>query len=72
MIKSIGYAYATSATASRLGVPEDGGYFIATYDSEGQEDDLLGPFATLEQAEERAATVSGDWSRFTMRAGATA
>lgn len=68
MTKAIGYAYPTSATASRLGAGKVGCWYVVTYDNEGREDDILGPFPTVEAAEACAVTVAGDWSRFTKRA----
>lgn len=70
MIKAIGYAYASSTTAKRLGASKTGCYYIATYYDEIDPiaDDLMGPFATIEDAEIRAATVAGRWSRYTKRA----
>lgn len=70
MIKSIGYAYASSTLARRLDADETGCYYVATYTDESDhlEDDLIGPFATIESAEHRAETVEGRWSRYTMRA----
>lgn len=71
MIKSIGYAYASSNTAKRLGAYRTGCYFISTHRDETDHIDraLIGPFATIEEAEERAKGVEGRWSRFTRRAG---
>ena len=70
MIKSIGYAYASSSLARRLGANETGCYYIATYTDESDplEDDLIGPFASIEEAESRAVNVTGRWSRYTKRA----
>lgn len=70
MIKAIGYAYASSATAKRLGAAKAGCYYVATYQDESDcvEDDLIGPFATIEEAEACAVNVTGRWSRFTKRA----
>lgn len=69
MIKAIGYAYASSTIAARLGAARDGCYYVATYQEESEPiaDDLIGPFATIEEAETCAASVAGSWSRFTRR-----
>lgn len=70
MIKSIGYAYPSSTLARRLGAGRIGCYYVVTYQDEidSLEDDLIGPFATIEEAELRAASVAGRWSRYTKRA----
>lgn len=69
-IKSIGYAYATSDTATRLKAGQTGCYYVETKASEAgtRALSLAGPFADLIAAEECAATIQADWSRYTRRA----
>lgn len=70
MIKSIGYAYPTSATAKRLGASETGCYFVETkrHETQVQATSLRGPFATIADAELHASAIACDWSRYTKRA----
>lgn len=69
-VKSIGYAYASSTYAARLGASSTGCYYVQTKASETATRalSLRGPFATIEDAEAFAADITGDWSRFTRRA----
>lgn len=70
MIKAIGYAYPSSNIARQLGASRAGCWFIACHRDELDhiERALHGPFATIEEAELRAASVAGRWSRYTKRA----
>lgn len=68
-IKAIGYAYASSTIAARLGAARHGCYYVETKASEldTRHTSLRGPFETIEQAELHASAIACDWSRFTMR-----
>jgi hypothetical protein len=69
-IKSIGFAYATSTFATRLGAGDTGCYYVETKADEISHRALTleGPFASLEDAERVAAANPAAWSRYTRRA----
>ena len=70
MIKSIGYAYASSTIAKRLGAAKAGCYFVEVkrHETQANATSLRGPFETIEQAELHASAIACDWSRYTKRA----
>jgi hypothetical protein len=70
MIKSIGYAYASSTYAARLGRAKSGCYYVETMTREfaTRPKSLDGPFATKLEAETFANGIDAEWSRYTMRA----
>jgi hypothetical protein len=73
MIKSIGYAYATSTIATQLGARASGCYYVATQADETDADAKVvgGPYASLEEGEARCARPDlrhVRWSRYTKRA----
>lgn len=69
MIKSIGYAYASSTYATRLGRAKSGCYYVETKPSEtvARSKSFHGPFDTVSDAETFANGIDAPWSRFTMR-----
>lgn len=70
MIKSIGYAYATSDNAKALGAYSTGCYFVETLADEtsARQLTLEGPFASVDEAERVAQANPAAWSRYTRRA----
>lgn len=69
-IKSIGYAYATSTYATRLGARSTGCYYVEVKACELSTEprELSGPFDTVEHAEAFASAIGLDWSAYTRRA----
>lgn len=70
MIKSIGYAYATSPYAKRLKSAACGCYYVETRSAEVDTKaiKLFGPFEDIDQAEAMAVSIDADWSTYTRRA----
>lgn len=68
MLKSIGYAYASSKIADDLGAP-DGCYFVGIHENvETPTREPRGPFATIADAEAWAAIMDGEFGPYSMRA----
>jgi len=70
MLKSVGYAYATSAYAVEFGRAKDGCYIVTTHKTIEDPGKAMGPFKTAEDAYAFAEDFPAEWSPYTMKRGA--
>jgi len=66
MLKSVGYAYATSSHAKQFGRYKTGCYTVTTHKTVEDPGKASGPFDSREEAFAYADTLDGDWWPFSM------
>lgn len=67
MLKSVGYAYATSPYAVEFGRAKDGCYIITTHEEITDPGKAMGPFDTAEAAYAFADDLPCEYSPYTMQ-----